>query len=744
MAVAVDPVEEFRAQFEQIVARPDLTPTEKQAKIGAIQMQLTVAQGLLATYLRDEKQMEEGQRILDYEMEQRLRSNASIAESLADRGMFTWEQLHEQGYFSHAELDALETDDRLSEAIDWAEKLHPRDRSGKWRDKFGGALKTNLSSPHPPAEPLVPAARTPKPKAPVKAPKTPTPKVEPAPDKFAERKAALEKRTIERTKEGLKRAQLTDAEQHFNDAGKVSQRELGKYVDTAATRPHTVDLYSEMRDGKRVWDESRRELHEKIIDRFLRQRVFDPAGDGGKGAWVLSDTAPPLTPSESPQVLFSGGGYAAGKSSVLKINRAQGGEPPSGYDGPVLVLDPDAIKAELPEFQELLGTDPEANMAVYQEAWSIAQEIQARAQEQKLNMVVDGISNTSPDEMIERARSFLDRGYTAKAIYVDIPTEEALSRAAHRARTATSDADRRHIPEIIMRSVHRDVASTVPNMLRRLQQDGIPLDVEVWDNNQGKDEQGGFRPPKKFLTFEGGVETVDDPELWAKFQNKAYEKILAVEEPHDTPQQSGDSPGPVKPTVEKVPPTKPGPVGDQPSAEGNARPGETPGETVKPQDWTAPPPPVGKKGETTGGRGYSSDAAFGTNTKLGHVGEAAFLQILGGGEILHPEGKGAQSPLDVHYDGYGFEVKAVSTKTLGYKATPKPHEIDSKQAHADELGVKSALAIVVIDSDTGKAHAYYRDGLKGGRLSEGTGWKYLGSTEIEKPQIQQAEGELAK
>jgi GNAT superfamily N-acetyltransferase len=159
-------------------------------------------------------------------------------------------------------------------------------------------------------------------------------------------------------------------------------------------------------------------------------------------------------------------------------------------------------------------------------------------------------------------------------------------------------------------------------------------------------------------------------------------------------------------------------------------------QVVNPQEWSAPPPPVGKKGESKGGKGYSSDEAFGTNTALGHVGEDAFVRILGG-EVLHPEGKGAQSPLDVRYDGYGFEVKAVSTKTLGYKATPKPYEIEQKEAHAKELGVKAALAIVVIDSENGTAHAYFRDGLKGGRLSKNTGWQFLGSTTLT-PEVAEA------
>lgn len=174
------------------------------------------------------------------------------------------------------------------------------------------------------------------------------------------------------------------------------------------------------------------------------------------------------------------------------------------------------------------------------------------------------------------------------------------------------------------------------------------------------------------------------------------------------------------------------------AAVGTTPSGPTEGQiALEDRAWVAPPPPVGKAGGSAGGKGYSSDTAYGTNTALGHVGEAAFEKLLREldlgfePEILHPEGKGAQSPLDVRWDGLGFEVKAVSTKTLGYKATPKPHEIASKEAAAQELGVKASLAIIVIDSENGQAHAYYRDGLKGGRLSSNTGWKYLGSTALE-------------
>lgn len=343
---------------------------------------------------------------------------------------------------------------------------------------------------------------------------------------YDKRKADLEQRVASRVTGAAAKGKLSDAEAHFNDAGKVSQRTLGRYVDQASTKPQTIDLYSHVdpTTGERVWDESRKALHEKIITAMLKKRVAHP--ETGKPALDFSATAEDLQPHpDGPQVLFSGGGYAAGKGGVLKILGAKGELPPDSF-----TLDPDQIKAELPEFQAMIGTDPEANMHTYQEAWAVAQEVQARAQEKQLNIVVDGISNTSPDEMMQRARAFTSRGYKAKAVYVNIPTEEALKRAASRAETATDDSDRRMIPEIIMRSVHRDVSATVPSLLTVLQhRTDVPLDLEVWDNNQGKDDTGSFNPPKQFVDFKGGQMQVLDDGLWSDFVAKGHEPILGVD-----------------------------------------------------------------------------------------------------------------------------------------------------------------------------------------------------------------------
>jgi hypothetical protein len=532
--VVYDALAEFRREIEEAAADHFVDHDTRLARLREFRLDVVDLLGVLDTYIGDETAAR-GEEPPGYDKVVKLRENAEIREQMIERGMASAEELDEIYMYSHETLDELAEEGLLEEAAGrvsaifnaarFNERLHPRGRGGKWIDKPGGGasyLQQMRQRPRPQARPKPPKA---KPRA--RAPERPERDL---PDEekgrlYQQRKKELEKRAGESVAKAAAEGRLTDAEAHFNDAGKVSQRTLAMYVDQAKTKPTTADQHSSVNaNGDRVWDQSRRELHERIITAFLKKRVIDP--ETGKPTLDFSPEAEDLqSHPDGPQVMFSGGGYAAGKGSVLKILGARDELPPDSF-----TLDPDQIKAELPEFQEMIGSDPEANMHVYQEAWAISQEIQARAMERKLNIVVDGISDTSPDEMGERARAFTARGYKAKAVYVDIPTDEAMKRAANRAINAKEDSDRRMIPEIIMRSVHRDVASTVPALFGYLDEHDIPLDVEVWDNNAGKDSvTGQFLPPRQVLTFVDGKKEIIDQELWDAFVAKGYESILHVD-----------------------------------------------------------------------------------------------------------------------------------------------------------------------------------------------------------------------
>ena len=313
---------------------------------------------------------------------------------------------------------------------------------------------------------------------------------------------------------------LSSAEVHFNEAGHVSQRTLLAYAEEAATKPTTAEMY---RDGNGNYEPSRAQLHADIIDKMLREPAQDAEGnDIGPSA-----TTPYLkAPDGSPTVIFTGGGYASGKGSVSKILKANGEWPEDA-----LLLDPDIIKTQLPEFQLASMDDPEANLRVYSEAWDIAQEVMRQAQNRKLNVVVDGITDTSADEVAYRVKSFTDKGYVNPRIdYVSVPTDTAIARAQSRAAKGSTQADKRMIPEVIMRAVHRDVSATIPAVMARSKEMGVS--VNVYDTDQGKDAvTGQYNPPKLLATAnpDGAVSHLDS----AGFQSvlhKANETIAGVRE----------------------------------------------------------------------------------------------------------------------------------------------------------------------------------------------------------------------
>lgn len=583
-AIGYDEIPALRQKIETAATRPDLSPAERQALLGSYRTDLVDLLGAVDSYMGDVTHEGEGAELVAAKTRLKARESADLRESMIARGMATPEQLDRLGMIPHEALDQLEEDGiidetlealaagelleaavgRLGKTIKFDPNLHPRDRRGKFvdvlnklgegekvefpdgtrvtRKKAGFAVEGNdqpgVNVKHAKSaatDALNRSARSKHPDS-LGGDQSFTGGAQfEAAELYKNRSKETQKRISDKVAAAASSGKLSDAETHFNMAGKVSQRGLARYVQEALTQPSTIDRYARRNDdGSYTFDESRRELHERIIGAYLKRRKWDPEAKGGKGDYVLDfdPNAEDLPSQDQPQVLFSGGGYASGKSSTLKILAARGDVPPDSF-----VLDPDEIKALLPEYRDALAqNDPEANLIAWEEAWQIAKGIQARAQQRKVNIIVDGISDTSPEEMLARWESFKARGYSGRAVYTDIPTEEAMRRAAHRAQNAKSDSDKRLVPHVIMRAVHRDVAATVPVLGHDLIGGEHGLDMEVYDNNQGKDDQGEFRPPKLFYSVVGGKEQVVDEGLWRAFRSKAFESIPEVPEGGPAPQ----------------------------------------------------------------------------------------------------------------------------------------------------------------------------------------------------------------
>ena len=137
---------------------------------------------------------------------------------------------------------------------------------------------------------------------------------------------------------------------------------------------------------------------------------------------------------DKPEVLFTAGGPASGKSSIIYPPRdkpEQKARVPQPKDK--VELDQDFDKAELEEYRELAGIDsgepPDgyASDAVHREAADINEMEFREAMSRKMNMTAQGTGNSGPGRFRDRIRR---RTRTA--------TGPALSTRRHRPRSPSS------------------------------------------------------------------------------------------------------------------------------------------------------------------------------------------------------------------------------------------------------------------------------------------------------------------
>lgn len=184
-------------------------------------------------------------------------------------------------------------------------------------------------------------------------------------------------------------------------------------------------------DGKLT--PSRQKLHQEIINKTL-------AG---------------ATAQKNPRYIMFGGGTASGKSHLMKSGKVSDILPADAVS-----IDSDKIKGELPEYkQRILEGDKSAAQYVHEESSLIAKAAEREAKERQYTTILDGTGDTS----VERIRRKIDearaKGYSADAVYVTVPLELALARAASReAKTG------RHVPREIIESIHAKVSQIFPKV----------------------------------------------------------------------------------------------------------------------------------------------------------------------------------------------------------------------------------------------------------------------------------------
>lgn len=277
---------------------------------------------------------------------------------------------------------------------------------------------------------------------------------------------------------GLPIGQLLGEARQFSADHGLASRGAGEHVNPAfahlakpepALPRNTLEKYTRP-DG--TFTPERAALHKRIVDKIV-------AGH---------------QPQDHPRATFLGGGPASGKESLT-------GPPDAAR------IDPDAIKAQLPEYQAgLKARDPGIAQYTHEESSYISKQAIAEAQRRRINYTMDGTGDSEYAKLAGKVAQARQAGYApvdAKYVTADIPV--AIDRAMERAKKTG-----RMVPPPTIREIHVAVTGTFHEAVRN----GLFDHTELWDTNGPVGSQ--------FLIGSGQGKdfTVADQAAWDRFLAK--------------------------------------------------------------------------------------------------------------------------------------------------------------------------------------------------------------------------------
>jgi predicted ABC-type ATPase len=150
---------------------------------------------------------------------------------------------------------------------------------------------------------------------------------------------------------------------------------------------------------------------------------------------------------DKPTFVLLGGGAASGKSSLRK-------EAETDYPDAV-IIDPDEIKAKLPEYKIFLKSDPlRAASRVHEESSDLALAAVEEALRNRNDIILDAVSGKRA-KVSSMIAKFQARGYMVSVRFVDTQISEAMKRMAARAKSKG-----RWVPPHVLVEGHHGAADT--------------------------------------------------------------------------------------------------------------------------------------------------------------------------------------------------------------------------------------------------------------------------------------------
>lgn len=270
-------------------------------------------------------------------------------------------------------------------------------------------------------------------------------------------------------------------------------------------------------NNARVYSPERKVLHDQIIDTLLRKRKLVPvtSDDGspkldhrGEPKYELHpdpDGDPLRTVGERPRVLFVAGGTASGKSSAMGLEENAMVVPPDAVN-----IDPDEIKAMLPEYVEMIGSgDKYAAVGVHLESGQIARRLLNEAMRRGLNISRDGTGDSPGMKFAKEISKMSAAGYEVHVFYVNAPTDVAVERAERRARETG-----RWVPESQIREIHKNVSARFTQHVLPLVREGTISKLSMYQTEGD---------PVPIAEGGGGSFQVLDQRLYDRFVAKRNE-----------------------------------------------------------------------------------------------------------------------------------------------------------------------------------------------------------------------------
>lgn len=278
---------------------------------------------------------------------------------------------------------------------------------------------------------------------------------------------------------GLPMKQLLGEASAWTASQGLPARKAGEFVGPhrPAGPPAPADTMVMYMRPDGTWDPERAELHQKIIDGMVSGHARQA----------------------HPVAMFFGGGPASGKSSLTGPDDAA-------------KIDPDEIKKQLPEYQQMLKAgDPAAAMFNHEESSYVSKQAVKAAQAAQIHYILDGTGDSAYKKLAGKVAQARSAGYQVHARYVTANIDEAIRRQVIRARESG-----RMVPEPVLREIHASVSAAYAQAVK----DNLFDSTELFDTN------GTGTKPRLIAhgTATGGF-TVTDPVSYQRFLDKMHQGV---------------------------------------------------------------------------------------------------------------------------------------------------------------------------------------------------------------------------